>query len=74
MSESGASAKAPRATHAFVGYRRCGKAMFLEADEGQILRGPDLGACLRAGGKIDRVPLEQARTIPLCFGCGDCGG
>jgi hypothetical protein len=66
------------ATHAFVGLRRCGGAMFMAVDE---LRTTDLDPpfgyddvvdLLRTGGRLERVPLEVARKTRLCFGCEAC--
>ena len=62
----------PKATHAFVGYLRCGNASFLEADIGQVLDGDEIAKLLRNGGKVEREPLEAVAAVGICFGCGGC--
>lgn len=62
----------PKATHAFVGYLRCGNASFLEADIGQVLDGDEIAKLLRVGGRVEREPLESVKAVGLCFGCGGC--
>ncbi len=61
-----------KVTHAYVGMKKCGKAEFLLADTGRAPKASDVKACLRAGGVIKRVTLEEARETPLCFGCTEC--
>lgn len=59
-----------RATHAFVAFRRCGLAMLIEVDEGARLARDTLDeflTCLRDGGRIGYMPIEEARKLTMCF-------
>ena len=58
------------ATHAFVGYAKCGKAKVLEVDEGQTMSW--MTKLVRAGGRVERMTIEDARKQKLCFGCKEC--
>lgn len=58
------------ATHAFVGYAKCGKAKVLEVDEGKRLKW--IEKLIRDGGRVERLLIEDARKSELCFGCEVC--
>lgn len=64
--------KLGEATHAYAGIKKCGKAEFLQVDEGRAPKASDIRACLEAGGTVKRITLEEARATPLCFGCEGC--
>jgi hypothetical protein len=62
--------KAGPATHAFVGFAKCGKANVIEVDEGKTMRWAT--KYIRNGGRVERMPLDDARKQELCFGCPEC--
>lgn len=63
----------PEVTHAYLGFLRCGHLNWMGVDE----RDPeeaeslafDVAECIRGGGWVTRVTLEEARQTP--FGCPD---
>lgn len=57
----------PEPTHAYVGRRKCGHAMYLGVDDGGRELATDLARLVRGGCTIERVTIEDARAVPLVY-------
>lgn len=64
-------------THAFVAFRRCGGAMLIGVDSPDFddpigVSENEIAVLLRAGGRLERVTLDESREVRMCFGCEGC--
>ena len=54
-------------THAYVGYRPCGHAIYLGVDDGSKELAKDLAKLVRDGCTIERKTIEDARATPIAY-------